>query len=115
MKAPPIPFFNKDIYFMEKVFKNNILKFLIFGIFLTSCTSLKEDRKDISSGLVGCDPKKIEISDSLDSTWTVNCRRRTFYCSNIGDDENIVHSCKVGSSGSRRKRKKSKAKVDLGL
>ena len=100
---------------MEKVLKHNILKLIIFGTFLTSCTSLKEDRKSISSGLVGCDPKRIVISDSKDSTWTVNCRRRTFYCSNIGDDENIVHSCKVGSSSSRRKRKKVKAKVDLGL
>ena len=100
---------------MEKVLKRNMLKFMILGIFLVGCTSLKEDRKSISSGLVGCDPKKIVISDSKDSTWTVNCRRRTFYCSNIGDDENIVHSCKVGSSSSRKKRKKAKAKVDLGL
>ena len=99
---------------MKKVLKHNILKFIIFGAFLSSCTSLKEDRKSISSGLVGCDPKTIVVSDSLDSTWKVNCKRRTFYCSNIGDDENVVHACKIGSS-SRRKKRKAKAKVDLGL
>ena len=100
---------------MEKVLKFSIFKFVIFGAFLTSCTSLKEDRRSISSGLVGCDPKTIVVSDSLDSTWKVNCKRRTFYCSNIGDDENVVHACKIGSSGKKRKRRKAKAKVDLGL
>ena len=100
---------------MKKVLKFSIFKFVIFGAFLTGCTSLKEDRKSISSGLVGCDPKTIVVSDSLDSTWKVSCKRRTFYCSNIGDDENVVHACKIGSSGKRRKRRKTKTKVDLGL
>ena len=54
---------------MEKVLKFGIFKLVIFGAFLASCTSLKEDRKSISSGLVGCDPKTIVVSDSKDSTW----------------------------------------------
>ncbi len=92
------------------------MKFFIFGllIFLTSCGSLKEDRKKISSGLVGCSPKSIIISESQDSTWKAKCRKRTYYCSNIGDDETAIHACKYTASSSKRKRKK-KAKIDLGL
>ena len=98
--------------FMNKVLNLLIVSFL--SSIITSCSSLKEDRKNISSGLVGCSPKSIIVTESKDSTWKAVCQKRAYYCSNIGDDETSFYACKGVVKRVRKKRKK-RAKIDLGF
>jgi hypothetical protein len=97
---------------MNKLLNLKLVLCLFFII--TSCSSLKEDRKNISSGLVGCSPKSIIITESKDSTWKAVCKKRTYYCSNVGDDETSFYACKSVVKSMRKKRKK-RAKIDLGF
>jgi hypothetical protein len=45
-----------------------------------SFPTIDEERQSASSGLIGCPPKAITVSDHQRYTWTAQCAGRTFYC-----------------------------------
>lgn len=63
-------------------------------LLLSGCAQLQQElidnRKNASSGQIGCAPADIQISDGGKLTWTAICRGKVFYCT-TGDGT----SCKA--------------------
>lgn len=61
-----------------------LFSFLLLTVFLSGCSSLTENRKNASSGWVGCPPNEVSIYDEKANTWTAKCKDKVFYCSAVG-------------------------------
>ena len=56
---------------------------LLLAATLAGCAGMPnadQVRQEASSGLIGCPPEEIAISDHQRLTWTATCRGRVFYC-----------------------------------
>lgn len=57
---------------------------LLIAVVALSACATHGSRQAQTSGLVGCSPAEIEISDRdmgwTTNTWTAKCRGKTFYC-----------------------------------
>lgn len=57
-------------------------------LLLTACAT--HPRQQASSGLIGCPPSEVVLSDLKSGwssvTWTATCRGKTFYCTDTRGD-----------------------------
>jgi len=42
--------------------------------------TLEQERQSVSSGLIGCSPPEITISEQTAYTWTATCSGQVFHC-----------------------------------
>lgn len=55
----------------------------IAALSLAGCSSfqtIEQERQIAASGLIGCEPAAIGISDNARYTWTATCRGKVFQC-----------------------------------
>ena len=58
---------------------------------------LTQNRKELSSGHVGCSPDRVIVGDETDRTWTARCKKKKtlYHCSVAGIAPNETISCKA--------------------
>lgn len=57
--------------------------FALAVVALSGCAgmpTIDDERRTVSSGLIGCAPSEIAVSDHQRLTWTAVCKGRTFHC-----------------------------------
>ena len=67
------------------------LQAVLLCLGLCGCVHLGGDFKEVSSGLVGCPPADIQVSNITGNSWTAVCKSKTYYCSQ--ENRRVSPSC----------------------
>jgi len=69
-------------------------KIALLSLMLVGCAT----HAKLTSGLIGCSPDEVEISDLnrgfIVGSWTAKCKGRTFYCTGTVVDGGMHGDCK---------------------
>jgi hypothetical protein len=63
-----------------------MLAFAAIGSSCVDAATLTQNRKELSSGHIGCSPKEVVVYEEGDRTWAAWCRgkKKKYYCSVTG-------------------------------